>query len=68
MASVVGQSDLMAYYGLEKRRHSKISKPENGIKLLWGVIRQNDRGKRHKVKTADGLWPMCKLTNTLAGK
>lgn len=57
--SILGQSDLMIYYVLEKRVHSKISKFENDTEFLWGVICQNERDKLCKVKMADEFWPNC---------
>ena len=66
--SIIGQSDLMIYYILEKRVHSKISKFENDTEFLQGVICENKRYKLCKVKIADEFWPKYKLTNALVGK
>ena len=62
--SVLGQSNLMVYYVLEKRLHSKISKFENDTKFLQGMICQNDRNKLCKVKMTDEFWPVHTLKNT----
>lgn len=66
--SILDQSNLMVYYVLEKRVHSKISKFENDTKFLQGMICQNDRNKLCKVKTTDEFWPTYKLKNTHQGE
>lgn len=66
--SILVQYDLMVYYILEKRGHSKISKFENDTKFLDRIICPNDRDKPCKIKAADEFWPKYMLTNILAGK
>ena len=54
--TILDQSNLMVYYVLEKRVHSKIAKFENDTTCLYKAMCQNDRNKLCKVKMTDEFW------------